>query len=35
MINKPFENVTIELDENYKIMEIKEILSGKNETNII
>ena len=34
MINKPFENVTIELDENYKIMEIKEILSGKGETNI-
>ena len=33
-INKPYSNVTIELKENYRINEIKEILSKNGETKI-
>ncbi len=37
LINKPFSKVTIELDENFKINEIKEILNvrGQTEVNLI
>ena len=34
VINKPYSNVTIELKENFKIEEVKEILSKKGGTNI-
>ena len=34
MLNKPYSNVTIELTENYKINELKEILSKHGETKI-
>ena len=37
MINRPYSKVTIELKENFKIDEIKEILSenGNTEINLI
>ena len=34
VINKPYSNVTIELEENFKIEEVKEILSKKGGTII-
>ena len=34
MINKPYTKVTIELKDNYKINEIKEILSKNGDTRI-
>ena len=34
MLNKPYSKVTIELSENYKINELKEILSKHGETEI-
>ena len=34
LINEPFSNVTIELKENFKINEIKEILAGNGNTKI-
>ena len=34
VINKPYSNVTIELNENFKIEEVKEILSKKGGTII-
>ena len=34
VLNKPYSNVTIELTENYKINELKEILSKHGETKI-
>ena len=34
LINKPFSKVTIELDENFKIDEIKEILNVKGQTEV-
>ena len=34
VINKPYSNVTIELNENFKIEEVKEILSTKGDTII-
>ena len=34
MINKPYSNITIKLKENFKINEIKEILSKNGETKV-
>ena len=34
MINKPYSKVTIELKENFKLNEIKDILSKKGNTEI-
>ena len=34
VISKPYEKVTIELNENFNINEIKDILSNKGETEV-
>ncbi|MFL2889392.1 MAG: DNA polymerase III subunit alpha [Pelagibacteraceae bacterium] len=34
MVNKPYENVSIELKENYDLQELKEVLNEEGKTNI-
>ena len=34
MINKPYENISIELHENYNLKELQEYLKEKGETKI-
>ena len=34
MMNKPYENVSIELKENYDLQELKEVLNEEGKTNI-